>query len=156
MPDRCCKKVSQFKITLFRDIKDCHLPKEDMSGQMPKNWQHGFFLITTERTYFLMAKTIEDRNMWMAGFRYLIASTVTVQNIMRDNSRLLDQKIKERTQKIVEKAQRPKSKKKKNDKEEPMFGLKRKSSQVKALDTDVQGEDDDATFVIGVAPRNKA
>lgn len=70
---------------------------------MPKNWQNGFYLKTTDRTFFLMAKSLEDRNMWMAGYRYLIASTVTVQNIMRENSRVLDDKIKSRTKKIQQK-----------------------------------------------------
>lgn len=55
---------------------------------MPKNWPHGMYLKTRERLFFLMSKTLEDRNMWMAGFRYLLASTVTVQNIMQDNSKL--------------------------------------------------------------------
>lgn len=40
--------------------------------------------------------------MWMSGFRYLLASTVTVQSIMRENTVILEKKIKERTDKIVE------------------------------------------------------
>lgn len=39
--------------------------------------------------------------MWMAGFRYLLASTVTVQNIMKDNTVVMNRKIAERTKKMV-------------------------------------------------------
>ena len=70
---------------------------------MPKNWEHGMYLQTRERLFFLCAKSEEDRNMWMSGFRYLLASTVTVQTIMKDNSKILEQKMKERTEKMLEK-----------------------------------------------------
>jgi hypothetical protein len=71
-----------------------------MSDVMPAKWQHGMYLKTRDREFFLVAKTLEDRNMWMAGFRYLLASTVTVQNIMRENSKVLEEKIKEKTKKL--------------------------------------------------------
>lgn len=35
--------------------------------------------------------------MWMSGFRYIIASTVTVQNIMKANNDRIDEKMKLRT-----------------------------------------------------------
>jgi len=52
--------------------------------------------------FFLCAKTVEDRNMWMSGFRYLLASTLTVQSIMKDNSKVLEDKMKKRTERIIE------------------------------------------------------
>jgi hypothetical protein len=69
---------------------------------MPEGWPWGFYLNTRERLFFLCSQTQEDRNMWMSGFRYLLASTVTVQSIMRENTVILEKKIKERTDKIVE------------------------------------------------------
>lgn len=35
--------------------------------------------------------------MWMAGFRYVIASTLTVQVIMKHNSQEQNEKLKQRT-----------------------------------------------------------
>ena len=102
-PDENCKKAEKWKTVLFRDILDVYVPKEPIKHTMPKNWQHGLYLQTTERLFFLCAKSEEDRNMWMAGFRYLLASTLTVQNIMKDNSKILEQKIKERTKKMLDK-----------------------------------------------------
>lgn len=81
----------------FRDIVDCYLPKKDMKDELPKNWKQVFYLKTSERLYILLAKTLEDRNMWMAGFRYIIASTYTVQQIIKQNNQSLDQKLVERT-----------------------------------------------------------
>lgn len=33
---------------------------------------------------------MDDRNMWMSGFRYLIASTMTVQAIMKENDQKME------------------------------------------------------------------
>ena len=90
------------KKVLFRDILDCYLPKKDVSYDLPGKWKHVFYLKTTERIYILCAKCEEDRNMWMAGFRYIIASTVTVQEIMKNNDIQLQKKMKEKTQKLLE------------------------------------------------------
>ena len=35
--------------------------------------------------------------MWMSGFRYIIASTITVQTIMKNNNQIMDDKLKQRT-----------------------------------------------------------
>lgn len=35
--------------------------------------------------------------MWMAGFRYITASTKTVQDIIKENNIIMTEKIKERT-----------------------------------------------------------
>ena len=78
MPERNCKKTGKHKRVLFRDILDSYLPKPAMKAVMPATWQHGMYLQTRDRLFFLCAKTEEERNMWMSGFRYLLASTVTV------------------------------------------------------------------------------
>ena len=44
--------------------------------------------------------------MWMAGFRYIVASTNTVQTIMRENNKKLDQKMREKTRKLHERKAR--------------------------------------------------
>ena len=41
--------------------------------------------------------------MWMAGFRYVIASTLTVQCIMKHNNEVMDQKLKIKTELFVKK-----------------------------------------------------
>jgi hypothetical protein len=41
--------------------------------------------------------------MWMAGFRYLLASTQTVQKIMQMNNDRLEQKMKIVTERIQKK-----------------------------------------------------
>ena len=61
-------------------------------------------LQTRERVYILCAKSEEDRNMWMSGFRYIISSTVTVQQIMRQNDVKVEARIKKKTDAIREKS----------------------------------------------------
>ena len=64
------------KRILFRDIIDCYLPKQDIENyDLPKNWKWAFYVKCLERLYILTTKTSDERNMWMAGFRYLLAST---------------------------------------------------------------------------------
>jgi len=43
--------------------------------------------------------------MWMSGFRYIIASTVTVQEIMKKNDEKLEEKMKKQTKQITEASQ---------------------------------------------------
>jgi hypothetical protein len=63
----------------FRDISDCYLPKGEIDKKnLPKNWAYPFYVQTSERLFVLCAKNSDERNMWMAGFRYVIASTMTV------------------------------------------------------------------------------
>jgi hypothetical protein len=52
-----------------------------------KKFQNPFFLKTTDRTFALYAPTYEERRMWMAGFDYVIKSTVIVQKIIEQNAR---------------------------------------------------------------------
>ena len=68
---------------------------------MPKGWENPLYLQTRSRLFVLCAKTLEDRNMWMAGFRYILASTLTVQTIMKNNHDGMEHKMKVRTQMMV-------------------------------------------------------
>jgi len=52
--------------------------------------------------FILIAKTLEDRNMWMSGFRYIIASTATVQQIMKTNNEIMESKLQKRTREFQE------------------------------------------------------
>jgi hypothetical protein len=94
------------------------LPKEDIDDQLPKGWEWSIYLQCRERLFVLCAKTEEDRNMWMAGFRYLLASTITVQSIMQKNNERLEEKMKTLTEKIVEETskERPPKRPKKEEK----------------------------------------
>lgn len=86
------------KKVLFRDIFDCYLPNKDQKENLPKGWDWYFILQTREREFKLIAKSLDDRNMWMSGFRYLIASTMTVQAIMKENDQKMEQKMKLKTE----------------------------------------------------------
>lgn len=98
------QKDKDVKKILFRDILDCYLPKRNVSLDLPGDWKHVFYLKTNERTFILCAKCQDDRNMWMSGFRYIIASTLTVQEIMRNNDQQFQEKIKEKTKLLTEKS----------------------------------------------------
>jgi hypothetical protein len=53
---------------------------------VPAFWEFNFFIKTNSREYSLFANKHGEREIWMAGFKYVIASTKTVQNIMKINS----------------------------------------------------------------------
>ena len=106
------------KVIPFRDVTDCYLPKGEIDkANLPKNWSFPFYVQTTERVYVLCAKNVNERNMWMAGFRYVIASTLTVQCIMKHNNQVLDKKLKQKTEAFVKKQVESRQKKKKSEKE---------------------------------------
>ena len=95
-------KTSQ-KVIPFRDFQDCYLPKCDIKGSsLPKTWQWPFYVQTLDRLYVLCAKTEQERSIWMSGFRYVIASTLTVQTIMKHNRAGLDKSLLDRTKKFQE------------------------------------------------------
>jgi|APSaa5957512535_1039671.scaffolds.fasta_scaffold230981_1 hypothetical protein len=80
-------KNSKVKVIPFRSVKDCYLARSDVSNMsLPKGWQHAFYVVTIDRLYVLCSPSDEERKMWMAGFRYVIASTLTVQVIMKHNN----------------------------------------------------------------------
>lgn len=72
-------KNPKLKVIPFRSVKDCYLARADVSNlSLPKGWQYAFYVITIDRMYVLCSPSDEERKMWMAGFRYVIASTLTV------------------------------------------------------------------------------
>ena len=67
------------KVIPFRSVQDVYLPNVvTMKRNMPSNWYFPFTLDTIDRKFLLFTKTSDERKMWIAGFRYVIASTVTV------------------------------------------------------------------------------
>jgi len=71
---------SSTKQIQFREVKSCSLtPTEDMNRGIPMPpkgiFQHFFFVITIDRVFTLYASSEEERNIWLAGFDYLIKST---------------------------------------------------------------------------------
>ena len=82
---------------MFRDILDCYLPKTDIKKSLKKGWEDCLYLQTRNRLYILCTKTLEDRNMWMSGFRYIIASTITVQTIIMNNNERMNEKMRLKT-----------------------------------------------------------
>ena len=75
------------KIVLpFRSVMDVHQPSTCLpQSVVPKDWEYPFSLHTIDRRYVLFAPSNEERKMWMAGFKYVISSTQTVQEIMKAN-----------------------------------------------------------------------
>ena len=99
-------KNPKLKIIPFRSIKDCYLARQDLTHMsLPKGWTHAFYVMTIDRLYVLCAPSDEERKMWMAGFRYVIASTLTVQVIMKHNSKQLNEKLKQKTEQFQQKNQ---------------------------------------------------
>jgi len=93
-----------WKILPFRDITDCYPPQQIIDGRsLPNNWPYPFYLQTLGRLYILCARRSDERKMWIAGFRYVIASTVTVQCIMKHNSKKSESKLKQITEKFHDK-----------------------------------------------------
>jgi hypothetical protein len=78
------KNKDVVKIVPFRSIQKCWKTEYDRSlVKIPKGWEHTFALQTQDRQYILFAPTNEERIMWMTGFKYAIASTAIVQDIMK-------------------------------------------------------------------------
>lgn len=71
------------KVVLFRDIKECY--SLEWQGNKDKHWCHSFFLKTYERDYVLVAPSQKEKQIWLSAFRYIILSTVALQDIIKDN-----------------------------------------------------------------------
>lgn len=68
----------------FRSILDAFLPPQPVSRKLlPADWQYPFTVATIGRKFILFAPTSDERKMWIAGFKYVVASTRTVQSIMQ-------------------------------------------------------------------------
>lgn len=66
----------------FRNIISCYLPnaksEERIRQVCSKTYRFPFFLKTLDRMYELCSSSEEERNMWIAGFSYIIVSTSQV------------------------------------------------------------------------------
>ena len=51
-----------------------------------------------ERKFTLCAPSEKEREMWISGFHYVVASTATLQEIMKNNNKKHDQKLRKRTE----------------------------------------------------------
>ena len=60
-----------------------------------------FFVKTTDRVFELYTSTPDEREMWMAGFQYILISTKEVQQIMTNNDEVLMDKIQRQTKRMV-------------------------------------------------------
>ena len=52
--------------------------KQYQENLTPKDWVDVFILQTIERNYILFAPTFTEKNLWIAGFKYVVASTNTI------------------------------------------------------------------------------
>lgn len=77
----------------FRDLTQLQkLTKESEAiyDKASKNFKHPFVFVTTDRTYEVVASSEEERNMWMAGIKYVLISATEVQLIMQEEAKQKD------------------------------------------------------------------
>ena len=80
------KNKDAVKTIPFRSIQKCWKTEYDRSLiKIPKGWEYTMALQTLERQYILFCPTEKERDMWIAGFKYAVASTAVVQDIMKQN-----------------------------------------------------------------------
>ena len=72
------------QIVLFRDVLKCF--GLNWQGSKPTAyWTYSFYLETTARKYVLVAATPQEKEIWLAAFKYIIPSTKTLQDIIKGN-----------------------------------------------------------------------
>lgn len=81
---------SKIKRVPFRDIQSAYLPTDGCDKMLRKlasgsQYVFAFFVKTTNRVFELYTSTPDEREMWMAGFKYILISTKEVQQIMINN-----------------------------------------------------------------------
>lgn len=73
----------------FGGVLDCSQPSEleeiSLQKEMSKTYCYPFYVKTNERDFTLCAASEEERQMWMAGFKYVMISTKQVQQIIKAN-----------------------------------------------------------------------
>lgn len=82
--------LTKIKRIPFRDIYNAYLPTEENDKILRKlssgsSYVFPFFVKTPDRIFELYTSTPDERNMWMAGFKYILISTREVQQIMVTN-----------------------------------------------------------------------
>lgn len=71
------------EIVLFGNIIRCQNMEEDLWG--PDDNKFCFKVLTNKRDYLLYASTENEKNLWIAGFNYLIFCSKIIQDLMKDN-----------------------------------------------------------------------
>lgn len=94
------------KIIPFREIKTLHKVAEEQEEHLrsiaPSNYSFPF-VIGEENGKFtqLYCATAEEREMWYAGFRYLVLSTAEVQKIIDENTKKARQLDEQKTSELL-------------------------------------------------------
>ena len=93
------KKVKQIA---FAHIQKCYIPTPKnvikiMEDIPSKTFKYPFIVKTIERMFLLFAPTEQERDMWIAGFEYIIVSTMQVQSILKVNDEALTKNIRKST-----------------------------------------------------------
>lgn len=70
-----------------------------------KTFKFPFMVKTVDRVFVLFAPSYSEREMWIAGFNYVIVSTNQVQSLLKENEQNLKDKMRMRTIEINEKAE---------------------------------------------------
>lgn len=93
---------------MFRDIIYCTLPEKQNESILQqgcsKTFFNPFYVSTRNRLYILYAATLEEREMWIDGFNYIIKSTQQVQKILTVNNQNINEDIEQQTKLFKEKA----------------------------------------------------
>lgn len=72
------------QIILFRDVLKC-FGLNWQGTKVTDYWTYSFYLETTVRKYVLVAATPQEKEIWLAAFKYIIPSTKTLQDIIKVN-----------------------------------------------------------------------
>ena len=104
MKDEYTQKKEECKKMAFREILEVIEPSGEFEikaiKDAPKNHPYPFYLKTKERTLVLYCQKMEERNMWIDGFIYVVKSTREVQKIIDQNNKKVDLDIKKK-QKVL-------------------------------------------------------
>ena len=96
------KKIKQVP---FSHIQKCYEPKPEneikIAEEIKSNtFKYPFYVKTLERLFLLFAPTRSERDMWVAGFEYIIVSTRQVQSILKINDKTLNTNMRKSTEKF--------------------------------------------------------
>lgn len=84
------KPTENVKVIYFRDVKQISTFDEcadNLCEKASKNFQYPFIVDTTQRRFELHASSVQERNMWITGFTYILVSTTEVQSIMTQQAK---------------------------------------------------------------------
>lgn len=94
------QKKEEAKKIAFREILEVIEPSGEFEikaiKNAPKNHPYPFYLKTKDRTLVLYCQKMEERNMWIDGFNYVVKSTREVQKIIDENNKKTEEDIKKK------------------------------------------------------------